>query len=192
MELPLLVSKIALQRMRSPNAEILDILSARSVEHHIEAMERLNIGNEFYPLLTGDGVLSENLPDLLKYRIVCDYIFAPLGRENTIQRFQCFCFPVFLRSSNDVGALRDIRIRTRHHREALLVDYDIRAQQIKQRVQVVVTCLQRSRGQHYDSVCVLTEVVDALICKCLVLLHAAIAQMVGLINDDQIKMRCRV
>ena len=88
MELPLLVSKIALQRMRSPNAEILDILSARPVEHHIEAMERLNIGNEFYPLLTGDGVLSENLPDLLKYRIVCDYIFAPLGRENTIQRFQ--------------------------------------------------------------------------------------------------------
>ena len=63
MELPLLVSKIALQRMRSPNAEILDILSARPVEHHIEAMERLNIGNEFYPLLTGDGVLSENLPD---------------------------------------------------------------------------------------------------------------------------------
>ena len=41
MELPLLVSKIALQRMRSPNAEILDILSARPVEHHIEAMERL-------------------------------------------------------------------------------------------------------------------------------------------------------
>ena len=89
MELPLLVSKIALQRMCSPNAEILDILSARSVEHHIETVERLNIGNEFYPLLTGDGVLPENLPDLLKYRIVCDYIFAPLGRENTIQRFQC-------------------------------------------------------------------------------------------------------
>ena len=192
MELPLLVSKIALQRMCSPNAEILDILSARSVEHHIETVERLNIGNEFYPLLTGDGVLSENLSDLLKYRIVCDYIFAPLGRENTVQHLQCFRFPVFLRSSNGVGALRDVRIRTRHHREALLVDYDIRAQQIKQRVQVVVTCLQRSRGQHYDSVCVLAEVVDALICKCLVLLHAAIAQMVGLINDDQIKMRCRV
>lgn len=111
MELPLLVSKIALQRMCSPNAEILDILSARSVEHHIETVERLNIGNEFYPLLTGDGVLSENLSDLLKYRIVCDYIFAPLGRENTVQHLQCFRFPVFLRSSNGVGALRDVRIR---------------------------------------------------------------------------------
>ena len=87
MELLLLVGKIALQRMRSPNAEILDILSARSVEHHIETVERLNIGNEFYPFLTGDGVLPENLPDFLKYRIVCDYIFAPLGRENTIQLF---------------------------------------------------------------------------------------------------------
>ena len=88
MELPLLVSKIALQRMRSPNAEILDILSARPVEHHIEAMERLNIGNEFYPLLTGDGVLSENLPDLLKYRIVCDYIFpSQLERCGRTERY---------------------------------------------------------------------------------------------------------
>ena len=92
MELPLLVSKIALQRMRSPNAEILDILSARSVEHHIETVERLNIGNEFYPLLTGDGVLPENLPDLLKYRIVCDYIFAPLGRETLSSVFSASAF----------------------------------------------------------------------------------------------------
>ena len=105
MEFSLSVGKIALQRMCPPNAEVLDILSARSVEHHIEAVERLNISNEFYPLLTGDGILSENLPDLLKYRIVCDYILTLLGRENTVQHLQCFCFPVFLCSSNDVGAL---------------------------------------------------------------------------------------
>ena len=82
--------------------EILYILSARPVAHHIADV---NISNEFYSIFMGDDVLSEELPGLLKYRIVCDCIFALLGRKNTVRHLRRFRFSAFLCGLNDVGVL---------------------------------------------------------------------------------------
>ena len=85
-----------------------------------------------------------------------------------------------------------MRIRTGHHIECLLIDYNIRTEHIQQCKQIIIACLQWCCCQHYYSICVITEVFNAFIFKCLFLLHAAVTDMMRLIDDNKIKVWSRI
>ena len=89
-------------------------------------------------------------------------------------------------------ATRDVLIGLRHCNERILINYNVGAQYVQQCKEVVITRLKRCSSKHNNSICVLTEILHALVGERLFFVHTAVTDMMCLIDDDQIEVRGRI
>ncbi len=85
MQIVLLRSKTRLDRIRTANAEILNIASSGTVEHSIETVERFNVGYQLHPFITGDLRLCQPFQNAGVQRILGYDVFTPLRGFDVLQ-----------------------------------------------------------------------------------------------------------
>ena len=155
-------------------------------------MKALRIRNQFHTFFPCDFVLLQSFDHLSVSRISGNDIFSPLCPQNAFEGFCGLNLPVLISSSDSLCSLRNMHIRSGHHIEGLLINHNIRTQNIQKCKQIIITGLQRRCRQHYNSIGIITEILHAFILEGLFLLHTSVSDMVRLINDNQIKVRCRI
>ena len=105
MQLLLMGCETGFQSMSPADTEVLNVLSAGTVHHSIEAVQGFNVRNQLNTILTADFRLHQPSQNISVQRVFGNHILSPLRGHDPGQLFHSFVPPVLTGSSNDTGCL---------------------------------------------------------------------------------------
>ena len=141
MQIILLRREAGLNCVGTSNAEILNILPARAVQHSIEAVQGFYIGHQLYPLFAADLRLLKSANDIRVQRVLRNDVFSPLCRFDVRELRDCGFSPSFACASDGVGAAINEFVGARHHAEYILVHDDIWPEKVHQSEKIIIAGL---------------------------------------------------
>ena len=179
--------KWSIYSKRSPDTEVFDISPSSAVDHGMEGMKVFNPSDHLNTFIAGDFCFIQEVIDLFEFRIMLDDIPAP-GCTQYIGNFRLSgILPSFLLISDDPQKVIDVDIGLGHGVEGVLVEDHIRTQEVQKGIEVIIAVLKGCRCQENDGIRISAEDFHAPVCP-----GIGIADIMGFINDDQVKMRDRI
>ena len=113
-----------------------------------------------------------------------EYGLPPRCRRCLIKSFSRRSLPPLRLRPHSSHSLIDKRVRFSHVREALLINDEIRTEHIQKNKEIVAAKLDRGSRQKNNRFSMIAEKFYSLMTECIL-----ISNMVGLINNNQIKAR---
>ena len=130
---------------------------------------------------------TKYLFDFFECGVLPNDIAPPIRMKDLLQCLLCSCMPSIGLIPDQAQEFIDIHVGLRHHTKCVLIDNDIRTQQIQQCIQILIAILQWGCRQKDNSIRISAEQFHATVCP-----RIRISDRMCFINNHEIKVRHRI